>query len=464
MKKIITVAVQVAITSILAAQSITPKTNFSHVNREIIELFDSFPLVAIGEGMHNSALTAEWLYSLVNEKNFAANVRNIVVEFGTSAHQDIMDDFTSGKDVPDSLLQKCWRNTTQLFVWDNPIYEQFFREIRKLNQSLPIHQKVRVLLGDPPFEQGEEKRDSNAYAIIENEVLKKQQTALLIYGDLHFVRRDVWFNYAGATELSVKDRNLVQLLDTKYPGKVYSIWGSVNTNDAITKKIIEQEKITIPSLLTLTKSKIGNIDFTAFYPWANDREDAKGNPVDTSKFIEKPIREIVDAVIFRGTWEDQIERIAPRPEEIYADTVYVNELIRRATETGQMMRVQRFQFFKLRWSPMYKPLMDQLETMDSATIDKLFAVVKSRYADFRWMQVLNIRGYTLLDKKELNKAIATFQLATRQFPMSSNTYNSLGDAYLAAGNNDKAIASFRKALELDPSNQSSKRKLSLLEK
>ena len=253
-------------------------------------------------------------------------------------------------------------------------------------------------------------------------------------------------------------------MDTKYPGKVYSIWGSVNTNDAITKKIIEQEKITIPSLLTLTKSKIGSIDFTAFYPWANEREDANGNPIDTSKFIIKPISEIVDAVIFRGTWEDQIERIAPRTDEIYADTVYVNELIRRATETGQMMRVQRFQYFKLRWSPMYKPFMDTLETMDSATIDKLFAIVKSSYKDFRWMQVLNILGYSLLDKKEFNKAIATFQLATRQFATSSNTYNSLGDAYLAAGNNEKAIASFRKALELDPSNQLSKRKLSLLEK
>ena len=207
------------------------KSHFKQVNKEIITLFQAYPLVAVGEGMHNSALTAEWLESLIHEKAFPRNVRNIVVEFGTSKYQSTMDDFVMGRDVPDSLLNKCWRNTTQLFVWDNPIYERFFREIRKINAALPERRKIRVLLADLPFESRSGIFDEHAFHIIRDQILAKGQTGLLLFGDLHLVRRDIFLNYAPASETPKEDRTLVQFLDSAFPGQVFSLWGSVNTND-----------------------------------------------------------------------------------------------------------------------------------------------------------------------------------------------------------------------------------------
>jgi len=435
------------------------KEDFSDVNNEVIALFKKYPIVAIGEGFHNSALTAEWLESLIYEKDFSKNVRNIVVEFGTSKYQSVMDDFVLGKNVPDSLLKKCWRNTTQMFLWDNPIYENFFREIKKINADLPTKQKIRILLADLPFERRRESTDEHAFHIIENEVLRKKQTALLLFGDLHFISRDVFLNYALPTETADEDKTLVQWLDLHYPGKVFSVWGSVHTNDSLIKEIITDDGISYPSFHVTSKSKLGLIDFTAYYPWADERTDAKGNPVDSSQYINLPIKEIVDGILYRGLWEDQIGRIAPRPDEIYADTAYVNELIARAKITGELSRQITFEYFKLRWSTAYEPFLSVLETMDSSQVDKGFQKLKNIYHDFQWMPILNRMGYQFLRERKVNTAIAVFELAAREFPTVSNTFDSLGDGYMAAGNKEKAIISYTKSLQLNPNNQKTKNKL-----
>jgi hypothetical protein len=58
-------------------------------------------------------------------------------------------------------------------------------------------------------------------------------------------------------------------------------------------------------------------------------------------------------------------------------------------------------------------------------------------------------GYRLLES-DRPAAIAVFRLNTRAFPRSANTWDSLGEALLANGQRDEGIASYRKALELDP--------------
>ena len=438
--------------------------DFKKVNKDIIALFDEYPLVAIGEGFHNSALTAEWLESIIHEEDFPKKVRNIVVEFGTSKYQSTMDDFVKGKDVPDSLLKKCWRNTTQLFVWDNPIYEKFFREIRKVNSGLPDKHKIRVVLADLPFERRDDISDEHAFTIIKNEILSKNQTALLIFGDLHFVRRDIFLNYAMANETAIKDRTLVQFLEIEFPGKVFNILGSVNTNDPVVKKTISDQKISYPSFHIASKSSLGSIDFSTYYPWANERTDAKGNPIDSSQWLNLPTKEIFDGILFRGPWEDQVERIAPRPDEIYADTVYLNELIARSKTSGEKRRQNTFEYFKFRWSPQYEPFLKTLQEMDSLVIDKEYLSIKKKHNELNWAYILNGMGYKFLREKEFNLSIAIFELATRQFPTLSNAFDSLGDAYIAIENKEKAIIAFTKALQLNPKNTGAKNKLKGLTK
>lgn len=72
---------------------------------------------------------------------------------------------------------------------------------------------------------------------------------------------------------------------------------------------------------------------------------------------------------------------------------------------------------------------------------------------------INAIGYELLAGSELPLAIEVFQLNVRLHPGSANVHDSLGEAYLAADRLDEAEANYRRALELDPTMDSSRRAL-----
>jgi len=65
---------------------------------------------------------------------------------------------------------------------------------------------------------------------------------------------------------------------------------------------------------------------------------------------------------------------------------------------------------------------------------------------------INAIGYVLLQKKRLPEAIAAFERNVRRFPESWNAYDSLGEAYAAAGDREKAIAAYQRSLDLNPQN------------
>ena len=65
---------------------------------------------------------------------------------------------------------------------------------------------------------------------------------------------------------------------------------------------------------------------------------------------------------------------------------------------------------------------------------------------------LNSLGYRLLRRKRFPEAIRILQLNAEAYPKSSNTWDSLGDAYNRAGNKPEAIAYYEKAVRLDPKN------------
>ena len=67
--------------------------------------------------------------------------------------------------------------------------------------------------------------------------------------------------------------------------------------------------------------------------------------------------------------------------------------------------------------------------------------------------MLNQLGYQHLQAGHNQEAIALFKLNTEAFPTSANTYDSLSDAYLAAGQNDAALVAEQKCLELLPNDK-----------
>ncbi len=67
---------------------------------------------------------------------------------------------------------------------------------------------------------------------------------------------------------------------------------------------------------------------------------------------------------------------------------------------------------------------------------------------------LNQLGYFHLQAGRLNDAIRLFRLNTIAYASSANTYDSLGDAYLANGQNELALRMSEKALEMLPKDRS----------
>ena len=192
------VAVVAITTSVVRAQT-KPATPLDPI-AAILDAFGTYDIVALGEGRHNNDQGYALRLALIRDPRFAQSVNDIVVESGSSTHQDVMDRFIRGESVPEKPLRLAWQDTTVPDgPWDVPMYEEFFRTIRTLNASLPPERKLRVLLGDPPFDWDKAtreeairigiQRDPFAAALIQREVLARKRRALVIYGDMHFRRR-----------------------------------------------------------------------------------------------------------------------------------------------------------------------------------------------------------------------------------------------------------------------------------
>lgn len=72
-------------------------------------------------------------------------------------------------------------------------------------------------------------------------------------------------------------------------------------------------------------------------------------------------------------------------------------------------------------------------------------------------------GYTLLQRGEVEAAIRVFELNAESYPDSFNVWDSLAEAHKAAGNRERALALYRKSLEINPGNGNAKKMLEELE-
>lgn len=66
----------------------------------------------------------------------------------------------------------------------------------------------------------------------------------------------------------------------------------------------------------------------------------------------------------------------------------------------------------------------------------------------------NALGYRLLQQNRLDPALDEFGTTARLYPDSWNAWDSLGEAAAKSRQTEKAIASCRKSLELNPKNKS----------
>ncbi len=119
----------------------------------ILDAFRSFRVVSFPGGHTDANESQALLRALVADPRFGATVNDIVVEFGSSRYQDVMDRYIRGEDVPESTVQRAWLDAVQPGIsLDNQNTPAFFRAVREANMKRSAVEKTRVLLGDPPID------------------------------------------------------------------------------------------------------------------------------------------------------------------------------------------------------------------------------------------------------------------------------------------------------------------------
>jgi hypothetical protein len=162
----------------------------------VLAAFDRVNLVALGE-RHRTQEDSQFRLALVQTPSFPRKVNDIVIEFANPIYQSLLDRFINGEPTPVEEVRHIWRDTTQLRVWNCPVYEEFLYRVREVNAQLNPGERIRVLAGDSPIDwraistpadldgpmMG---RNQSAANIIQSEVLDKKRKALVIFGSRHF--------------------------------------------------------------------------------------------------------------------------------------------------------------------------------------------------------------------------------------------------------------------------------------
>jgi hypothetical protein len=275
----------------------------------IVDAFRTHAIVALGEGDHGNQEGHEFRLALIRDPRFATFVNDIVVEFGNSLYQQTIDRYVLEEaDVPYGQLRKIWENTTQPFVtFDLPIYGQFFDAVRSLNRTLPPQRRVRVLLGDPPIDWDKVRTKADAAKwlarrgrfpvdLIRREVLARNRRALLIYGDMHFQRRNLDFNYSESDGLTI----VGQLERGSTGTPVFTVW--TNTS-ADLEQVQDVSGWPIPSLALTRGTVLGARDFTFYYRFGGDRvrtENGALVPIPRNEWRTLPMADQFDAILYLG--------------------------------------------------------------------------------------------------------------------------------------------------------------------
>lgn len=99
-----------------------------------------------------------------------------------------------------------------------------------------------------------------------------------------------------------------------------------------------------------------------------------------------------------------------------------------------------------------------------ATVAQYHELKRTKANDYTFDdRALNSLGSMALEKGRNADAIAIFQLNAEEYPASGRVYYGLAEAYAKDGQKEKAIANYRKSLELDPKNENAAAKLKELE-
>lgn len=102
--------------------------------------------------------------------------------------------------------------------------------------------------------------------------------------------------------------------------------------------------------------------------------------------------------------------------------------------------------------------LEECQNLDEIkTIIKDFLSARSQY--FITRDAVNGLGFQFMQKKKFDLGLAVLEFNAKEFPSQPWVYESLGEAYLIAGNKKKAIENLKRLQVMDPRNAYAKKKL-----
>jgi hypothetical protein len=193
-------------------------------------------------------------------------------------------------------------------------YAELFPLVRQINQALPPHKRLRILVGEPPVDWSDSStahtgldRNASLASVMITEVLSKKHKALILCGVGHLYHNE-------------RNGTAVSSYEQKYPGRTLVVethQGFAVFIDLDRGHQLEARMRTwpIPSLVPIKGTWLADLDLPYFF-WPFTKS-AAGEAIST----------LADAYIYLGPGDSlTLEKF---PDSILDDPVYMAELSRR---------------------------------------------------------------------------------------------------------------------------------------
>ena len=301
---------------------------WDNVVKGLLSAFDHVDVVALGE-THGSKMVHELLLRLIQAPSFPEKARYIIVEFGNSLYQPILDRYIAGGDVPLSEVRQVWQNTTVIQTWDSPLYAEFFAAVREVNRKLPAGRRLRLIAGDPPIDWNkvhsrydvEPFLTRRAFPVSLNGIaVSRGEKVLVIYGSGHLKRPSFphWTtsNEApsdeGGSLLPPSAPKIFKALQASSSARVFTVT-SLAGMDPIEAILRSPERPVLVSLIGTRAAKVEN-----------------------SASLNSKLGDQYDACVYFGNAADATAIVRPSRGS-YRDISYSTEIARRLRifETGR---------------------------------------------------------------------------------------------------------------------------------
>lgn len=290
----------------------------------IFAAFRQHPIVMLGDA-HHLAQEGAFYAALVRDPRFAEEVGNLVVEFGGAAHQDTVNRYVNGENVPYAELRRVW---TDVVGWEAPpsqMYTKLLATVRAVNSRLPPARRIVVWLGEPPIDWAKvhsfddldpymRERDSYPADLINHSILDRGRRALVIYGWPHFLPPRPSDSPFG---LNMRDR-----VEREHPGSTYVVYPYAGFSGSSCTRRFERlaSNWKAPALVApLSGSSLGSLTFRCLPAVGVHPSDASA----AARIIRALSRATVDGVLYLGP-ADTLLHDADNPD-LFMDPAYVAE-------------------------------------------------------------------------------------------------------------------------------------------